>query len=93
MSKEFLKKLPKAVSFEVTSKDIIDEKTFALEHFSGIFGVEDGQDASPHLSWSGAPEGTKSYAVTIYDIDAQTGSGLPQGAFPLPNDASVTRFI
>lgn len=27
------------------------------------------------LEWSGAPQGTRSYAITVYDPDAPTGSG------------------
>jgi hypothetical protein len=34
-----------------------------------------GQNISPELSWDNAPAGTKSFAITIYDEDAPTGSG------------------
>lgn len=34
-----------------------------------------GQNVSPELSWSEVPEGTTSFAISIYDPDAPTGSG------------------
>jgi Raf kinase inhibitor-like YbhB/YbcL family protein len=106
-------RLPEAATFTVTSTGVEDGAPFADAQRSG-------KDLSPQLSWSGAPEGTKSYAVTVYDPDAPTGSGfwhwavadipatvtgldegvgddtgerLPDGAFQLPNDARLARYI
>jgi len=76
MTNNLFAKLPKAASFQVTSTDVTDGQPFASEQFSGTSGVEFGKDLSPQLSWQGAPEGTKSYAVTVYDPDAPTGSGF-----------------
>ncbi|MGA7195812.1 MAG: YbhB/YbcL family Raf kinase inhibitor-like protein [Roseiarcus sp.] len=54
-----------------------------------------GKNVSPALAWSGAPKGTKSFAVSVYDPDAPTGSGfwhwwvanLPPDATGLPKGA------
>ncbi len=69
-------RLPEVPSFTVTSATVEDGAPFAQQQYSGAFGVPGGQDVSPQLSWSGAPEGTKSYAVTVYDPDAPTQSGF-----------------
>ncbi|MFE5701984.1 YbhB/YbcL family Raf kinase inhibitor-like protein [Rhodococcus koreensis] len=68
--------LPQVPSFTVTSKDIVEGQPLPLAQLSGIFGIPGGQDISPQLSWTGAPDETKSYAVTVYDPDAPTGSGF-----------------
>jgi Raf kinase inhibitor-like YbhB/YbcL family protein len=67
--------LPKVASFRVTSTDIRDGEKLALPQVSGIFGAG-GEDVSPQLAWSGFPEGTKSFVVTMYDPDAPTASGF-----------------
>ena len=68
--------LPEVPSFTVTSTTLTEGGGTPPAQMSGLFGVPGGQDASPELSWSGAPDGTKSYAVTVYDPDAPTGSGF-----------------
>src|SRR3954464_9972267 len=112
--------LPEVPSFTLTSTTVADGDPWPAAQFSGAFGVPGGQDVSPQLSWSGAPAQTRSYAVTVYDPDAPTGSGfwhwavanipasvtdlaegvgddtgagLPEKAFQLPNDARLARFI
>ena len=63
-----------AQEFELTSTTVSEgEKLRNSQVFKG-FGCEGGNQ-SPQLSWTGAPEGTKSYAITLYDPDAPTGSG------------------
>ncbi|MBU3061883.1 YbhB/YbcL family Raf kinase inhibitor-like protein [Nocardia sp. NEAU-G5] len=67
-------RLPEAASFTVTSTTVSDGAAWQPAQCSS--GTPGGKDVSPHLSWSGAPAGTKSYAVTVYDPDAPTGSGF-----------------
>ncbi|HCB34055.1 MAG TPA: YbhB/YbcL family Raf kinase inhibitor-like protein [Acidimicrobiaceae bacterium] len=67
--------LPAVASFDVRSDDVSDGTTLSMPQVSGIFG-SGGEDRSPHLAWSGAPDGTASYAVTCLDPDAPTGSGF-----------------
>ena len=51
----------------------LDGQLTTAQEFNG-FGCS-GANISPELQWSKAPQGTKSYAITVYDKDAPTGSG------------------
>jgi Raf kinase inhibitor-like YbhB/YbcL family protein len=66
------------MAFAVRSNSFKDGDYLAQEQILSAeygFGCEGG-NKSPHLAWSGAPTGTKSFAVTCFDPDAPTGSGF-----------------
>lgn len=67
--------LPKLPTFRLTSQSISDGERLRNEQVSGMMGAG-GQDMSPQLSWSGFPEETRSFAVTVYDPEAPTVSGF-----------------
>src|SRR6266581_9614374 len=83
-----------AQSMSLTSTDLKEGATIANEQVFKGFGCT-GSNVSPALSWSGAPAGAKSFAVTMYDPDAPTGSGwwhwvvfnIPPGTTSLPKGA------
>jgi len=63
-----------AADFRLTSPTIKNQGTIGNEHVYSGFGCSGG-NVSPELRWERAPKETKSFAVTIYDPDAPTGSG------------------
>ena len=92
--------LPKLPSFTLTSESITDGQPLSNDQVSGIMGAG-GSDVSPQLSWSGFPEETRSFAVSVYDPDAPTLSGfwhwavanLPVDVTELPEDAGDGREL
>jgi hypothetical protein len=64
-----------AAKLSVSSPEIAPGKMISDEQVFSGFGCT-GKNVSPALSWKGAPAGTKSFAVTVYDPDAPTGSGF-----------------
>ena len=83
-----------AQALTLTSPDIKPGARIADEQVANIMGCP-GKNVSPALSWSGAPKGTKSFALSVYDPNAPTGSGfwhwvvidIPPDATSLPKNA------
>lgn len=63
-----------AADFRVSSPILKDKGTIGNEQIFNGFGCT-GANVSPELNWENAPKDTKSFAVTVYDPDAPTGSG------------------
>jgi Raf kinase inhibitor-like YbhB/YbcL family protein len=82
--------------FALTSPDFIPNQAVAQKNMLNTFGCTGG-NVSPELNWRGAPAGTKSFVLTMYDPDAPTGSGwwhwvvynIPASASGLPAGAGA----
>lgn len=69
-----LSSLTYASNFTLSSSEIKANSMIPKRFEFNGFGCS-GENKSPELKWSGAPKDTKSFAVTVYDPDAPTGSG------------------
>lgn len=86
--------LARADDLRLTSPDVTEGGTLKPEqvlHGSGCTGA----NISPALQWTGAPAGTKSFAITMFDPDADVGKGwwhwiiydIPANVTGLPKNA------
>ncbi|MDO4897046.1 MAG: YbhB/YbcL family Raf kinase inhibitor-like protein [Moraxella sp.] len=63
------------VSMAFFSPEILHKGQLSNNQVANAFGCN-GENISPELNWSNAPNGTKSFVITVYDPDAPTGSGF-----------------
>jgi len=89
-----------AMAFELTSPDVKTGRPMTkVQEYKGM-GC-DGDNISPALEWKDVPSGTRSFAVTVFDYDAPTGSGwwhwvvydIPASATGLPAGAVVNAAL
>jgi Raf kinase inhibitor-like YbhB/YbcL family protein len=72
----------------VTSDSFGHNATIPKKHAFNDWGVG-GENVSPSVKWSGAPAGTKTFAVTIWDPDAPTTVGFTHWTvFNIPPDVT-----
>ncbi|AML59550.1 protein ybhB [Serratia rubidaea] len=86
------------MTFRLFSNDLQDGAAMPEAQVFNGMGYQ-GENLSPHLAWSGAPAGSKSFVVTLFDPDAPTGSGwwhwvvanIPADVSELPTGAGSGR--
>ena len=86
-----------ASDFSISSPQVHSGKPITEKQVFNGFGCS-GENISPELNWENSPKETKSFAVTVYDPDAPTGSGwwhwvvfnIPAKANQLALDAGNT---
>jgi Raf kinase inhibitor-like YbhB/YbcL family protein len=87
-----------AAGMKLTSAEVSNGATIKNAQVFNSFTCT-GDNISPSLSWSGAPKGTKSFVITVYDPDAPTGSGwwhwvvinIPASTTSVPKNAGDTK--
>ncbi len=86
-------------TFSLHSSDLRDGAAIGKAQIYDRSGCK-GENVSPQLSWRNAPAGTKSFAVTVFDIDAP-GPGwwhwavaaIPPSVTTLPANASASGYL
>jgi phosphatidylethanolamine-binding protein (PEBP) family uncharacterized protein len=82
---------PAFPAMTLTSTDLVSGDPIPSAHIYPRCG---GRNISPQLSWSGAPSATKSFVLTMIDLDVKPSQwshwiivGIPPSALSLPRGA------
>ena len=83
-----------AFAMDVSSTDVAQGASLPI---ANVYSQCGGGNVAPALAWAGAPPATKSFAVTLFDTDAQGGQGwwhwvaynIPAGTTALPRGGAL----